>query len=192
MTAPAHQDNTARAAKTVHLIPRDSEIKTVCFDDETQSLRPNLVLVDAEGSVVFEINELGLKGAARDPSRKLAVVWGDSVVFGIRWSWPCLLDGFVPGYQFLNGGIEADPYDNILPPAAEFNPAPAVALNIPNPGLPPVPSTPTVGGGGFGTTLRPLGIRLRPARSGPPAIDLLPGREPQSPQLRAALLAFLQ
>jgi len=79
---------------------------------------------------VFEINELGLKGAARDPSRKLAVVWGDSVVFGIGWSWPCLLDKFAPSYQFLNGGIEADPYDNILRRAAAFNQEHAVALNI--------------------------------------------------------------
>ena len=191
MTAPAHQDNTAHAAKTVLLIPRDSEIKTVCFDDATQRLRPNLVLVDPAGSVVFEINELGLKGAARDPSRKLAVVWGDSVVFGIRWSWPCLLDGFAPGYQFLNGGIEADPYDNILRRAAEFNRAHAVALNILMLGWHPVPSTPTSGGGGLGTALRRLGGRLRPARSAPPAIDVLPGRDPQSPQLRAALVAFL-
>src|SRR5260370_10955475 len=178
MTAPAHQDNTARAAKTVLLIPRDSEIKTVCFDDETQSLRPNLVLVDAAGAVVFEINELGLKGDARAPSRKWAVVWGDSVVFGISWSWPCLLDRFAPGYQFLNGGIEADPYDNILRRAAEFNRAHAVALNILMLGWHPVPSTPTAGGGGgLGTALRRLGIRLRPARSAP-AIDLLPRRNP--------------
>jgi hypothetical protein len=192
MTPRAHQDNTARAAKSVHLIPGDSEIKTVCFDDETQSLRPNLVLVDAAGSVVFEINELGLKGAARDPSRKLAVVWGDSVVFGISWSWPCLLDGFAPGYQFLNGGIEADPYNNILRRAAEFNRAHAVALNVLMLGWHPVPSTPTVAGEGLGTALRRLAGRLRPARSAPPAIDLLPRRDPQYPQLRAALLAFLQ
>ena len=192
MTAPAHQDNTAHAVKTVHLIPRDSKIKTVCFDGATQSLRPNLVLVDYDGSVVFEINELGLKGDARDPSRKLAVVWGDSVVFGIRWSWPCLLDGLAPGYQFLNGGIEADPYDNILRRAADFNRAHAVALNILMLGWHPVPSTPTVsGGGGLGAALRRLGDRLRPARSAPPAIDLLPGRDPQYPQMRAALLAFL-
>jgi hypothetical protein len=121
---------TAQAQKTVHLIPKDAAIKRLCFDDSTQKLRPNLVLVDRQGSVVFEINELGLKGAARDPARKLAVVWGDSVVFGVRWSWPCLLDELVPGYQFLNGGIEADPYHNILRRAAEFNRSHEVDLNI--------------------------------------------------------------
>jgi hypothetical protein len=119
-----------RAAKAVHLIPQDSAIKRLCFDEETQSLRPNMVLVDRQGAVVFEINELGLKGVARDPARKLAVVWGDSVVFGIRWSWPCLLDELAPGYQFLNGGIEGDPYDNILRRAAALNRDQAVALNI--------------------------------------------------------------
>ena len=120
----------AQARKSVHLIPKDAAIKRLCFDDATQRLRPNLVLVDRQGSVVFEINELGLKGAARDPTRKLAVVWGDSVVFGVRWSWPCLLDDLAPGYQFLNGGIEADPYHNILRRAAEFNCSHEVELNI--------------------------------------------------------------
>ena len=117
-------------AKSVHLLPPPAAVKRLCFDDTTRTLRPNIVLVDRHGVVVFEINELGLKGAARDPARKLAVVWGDSVVFGIGWSWPCLIDEFAPAYQFLNGGIEADPYDNILRRAEAFNRAHAVALNI--------------------------------------------------------------
>ena len=121
---------TGRPAKAVHLIPQDAAIKNLCFDTATQTLRPNLVLVDRNGAVVFEINELGLKGDAREPSRKLAVVWGDSVVFGVRRSWPCLIDALAPGYQFLNGGIEGDPYDNILRRAAAFNRAHDVALNI--------------------------------------------------------------
>src|SRR5215831_15630672 len=119
-------------------MPEATAVKRLLFDDETMNLRPNLVLVDRRGSVVFEINELGLKGAARDPMRKLAVVWGDSVVFGVRWSWPCLLDALAPGYQFLNGGIEADPYTNILRRAALFNRAHDVALNILLPGWHPM------------------------------------------------------
>jgi hypothetical protein len=121
---------TGRSAKAVHLIPHDAAIKNLCFDAATQTLRPNLVLVDRNGEIVFEINELGLKGDARDPARKLAVVWGDSVVFGVRRSWPCLLDQLATGYQFLNGGIEGDPYDNILRRAAALNRDHAVALNI--------------------------------------------------------------
>jgi hypothetical protein len=127
----------AGTQKTVHLIPADAAIKRLCFDEATQSLRPNMVLVDRQGAVVFEINELGLKGAARDPSRKLAVVWGDSVVFGVRWSWPCLIDDFAPGWQFLNGGIEGDPYTNVLRRAAAFNRAHSVALNVLMPGWHP-------------------------------------------------------
>src|SRR5438477_7850754 len=119
-----------RPTKSIHLVPPPSAVKRLCFDETTRTLRPNMVLVDRRGAVVFEINELGLKGAARDPSRKLAVMWGDSVVFGIGRSWPCLIDGMAAGYQFLNGGIEADPYDNILRRAEASNHAHAVALNI--------------------------------------------------------------
>src|SRR5215471_13148435 len=93
---------------SVHLMPPPAAVKRLCFDEENRTLRPNMVLVDRQGMVVFEINELGLKGAARDPSRKLAVVWGDSVVFG----------------------IEADPYDNILRRAAACNEQHTVALNV--------------------------------------------------------------
>jgi len=45
-------------------------------------------------------------------------VWGDSVVFSVGRGWPCLLDRLAPGYQFLNGGIDGDPYKNILRRAA--------------------------------------------------------------------------
>ncbi|TMJ02952.1 MAG: hypothetical protein E6G97_10905, partial [Alphaproteobacteria bacterium] len=44
--------------------------------------------------------------------------------------WPCLLDRLAPGYQFLNGGIEGDPYKNILQRASEFNARNRVALNL--------------------------------------------------------------
>lgn len=182
---------SAQPAKTVHLIPKASAIKRLCFDDETQMLRPNLVLVDIKGSVVFEINELGLKGVARDPSRKLAVVWGDSVVFGIRWSWPCLLDESAPRYQFLNGGIEADPYDNILRRAAVFNRKHAVMLNIVMLGWHPIPPQ-HLGGRelGLGVRLRGLGGKLtgrRPAPSPSGSAD-----HGQYRHLRTDLLAFLQ
>ena len=70
------------STKTVHLIPKDLAIKRLCFDEATGMLRPNLVLIDRQGLVVFEINELGLKGDARDPARKLVVVWGGSMSSG--------------------------------------------------------------------------------------------------------------
>jgi hypothetical protein len=183
-------------AKTVHLIPPDAAIKRLCFDEATQSLRPNMALVDRQGSVVFEINALGLKGAARDPSRKLAVVWGDSVVFGIRWSWPCLLDELAPGYQFLNGGIEGDPYDNILRRAAAFNHAHAVALNVLLLGWHPwrLPAGLAEENSGATGRLHRIkqafrGLRHEPS---PESAPQAPEPPPIHQRLRADLLEFLQ
>jgi lysophospholipase L1-like esterase len=183
-------------AKTVHLIPPDATIKRLCFDESTRTLRPNLVLVDRQGSVVFEINELGLKGAARDPSRKLAVMWGDSVVFGVRRSWPCLLDELAPGYQFLNGGIEGDPYDSILRRAAAFNRAHTVALNILMLGWHPwrLPAAVAEQSNGVSSRLHRIKQALRGLRHASPA-DPQPhdaDMQPMHPRLRADLVDFLQ
>ena len=72
--------------KTVHLVTASA--KAISYDPERAALRPDLVFVEDDGSVTFEINEVGLKGDPLDPRRKLAVVWGDSVVFGSGRSWP--------------------------------------------------------------------------------------------------------
>ena len=84
----------------------------------------------SDGSINFETNEVGLKGDPLDTTRKLAVVWGDSVVFCANRGWPCLLDRLAPGWQFLNGGIDGDLYINILRRASEFNRRHSVALNL--------------------------------------------------------------
>jgi hypothetical protein len=104
--------------------------KAIYYDPDTAGLRPNLTFVRPDGSIVFETNAVGLSGDALDPRRKLAVIWGDSVVFCAGCGWSRLLDGYAPGYQFLNGGIDGDPYKNILRRAAEFNAKHRVALNI--------------------------------------------------------------
>src|ERR1044071_6576496 len=99
--------------RTIHVIDDNSSWGTVqdlYLDKDANCLRPNLTFVNSTGAVAFETNEIGLKGDAIDPARRLAVVWGDSVVFGVGRGWPCLLDDLVPGYQFLNGGIEGDSY----------------------------------------------------------------------------------
>jgi lysophospholipase L1-like esterase len=114
--------------KTVHLVGDFN--KALYLDRQSLAFRPNLVFVETNGDIVFEINEIGLKGDARDRSRKLAVVWGDSVVFGIGRGWPCLLDDLASGYQVLNGGIEGNHYANILRRASEFNRRHDVALNL--------------------------------------------------------------
>jgi hypothetical protein len=183
-------------AKSIHLLPPPSAVKRLCFDETTRTLRPNMVLVDRRGAIVFEINELGIKGAARDPARKLAVIWGDSVVFGIGWSWPCLIDEMAAGYQFLNGGIEADPYDNILRRAEASNDAHAVALNIVMLGwhpwhLPAALAQPASGSEG---PLRRLTQIFRPS---PREAHIRPTPGDPDPQsihrrLRGDLLGFLQ
>ena len=123
--------------KTVQLITDSEAFKALYFDSERQALRPNLVFVDQRGAVFFETNDLGLKGDPVDPSRKVAVVWGDSVVFSVGWGWPCLIDRLAPGYQFLNGGLDGDLYTNVLTRAVGLNCRQKVALNVVMPGWHP-------------------------------------------------------
>jgi hypothetical protein len=116
--------------KTVHLVMQGDVFKTLALDWETNTLKPNLVFIHDDGSVFFEINEAGLKGDPIDDRRKLIVVWGDSVVFGVGYGWPHLIDRLAPGYQVLNGGIEGDGFTNILDRATAFNRAHRVVLNV--------------------------------------------------------------
>ncbi|SRR5260370_1872582 len=130
--------------KTVHLVLSHAAAKLLYYDQETQAMRPELVFVASDGSTHFEINEVGLKGDPIDATRKLVVVWGDSVVFSAGRGWPCLLDDLAPGYQFLNGGIEGDPYSNVLRRAREFNQRTAVHLNLLMLGWHPLPDNQNV------------------------------------------------
>jgi hypothetical protein len=116
--------------RTVYPVADTDVFKALYYDRDNATLRPNLVFVDASGSIVFETNEVGLKGDPLNPGRKLTVVWGDSVVFGSGRGWACLLDRLAPGYQFLNGGLDGDPFSNILRRASEFNRRHPVALNL--------------------------------------------------------------
>lgn len=116
--------------KTVILMPHGEDTYRFYYDRERQRLRPDVVIVDRSGAIAFEINEAGLKGDGFDPARKLAVVWGDSVVFGSGQGWPCLIDAMAPGWQFLNGGIEGDLFRNILARAAALNRKREVSLNL--------------------------------------------------------------
>ena len=81
-------------------------------------------------STANRIPGAGLKGGPIDPGRRLAVVWGDSVVCGIGRGWPCLLDDMLSGYQFLNGGIDGDCHDSVLRRAMMLNRERDIALNI--------------------------------------------------------------
>lgn len=116
--------------RTVLPVADTDVFKAVYYDPAQAALRPNLTFVDFNGQIVFETNEVGLKGHPLDPTRRLAVIWGDSVVFGSGWGWPCMIDRLAPSWQFLNGGLDGDPYSNILRRAAEFNGRHTVKLNL--------------------------------------------------------------
>lgn len=123
----------APVPRTVHVIDNEwssGTMQQLYFDKDANWLRPNLTFLNSAGTVVFETNEIGLKGDPLDPSRRHAVVWGDSVTFGLGRGWPCLLDNLIPGYQFLNGGIEGDAYSSVLERAVELNSEREIALNI--------------------------------------------------------------
>lgn len=121
---------TPDTLRTVHPITECEAFKALYWSGELPGMVPNLVFINRDGSVAFESNEVGLKGDPLDETRKLVVVWGDSVVFGAGRGWAHQLDRLAPGYQFLNGGLEGDPYGNILRRAREFNSRHTVALNL--------------------------------------------------------------
>jgi hypothetical protein len=65
--------------RTVLPVADTDVFKALYYDREHAALRPNLTFVDRTGAIVFETNEVGLKGDPVDASRKLAVVWGQAV-----------------------------------------------------------------------------------------------------------------
>jgi hypothetical protein len=98
-------------AKSIHLLPPPSAVKRLCFDETTRTLRPNIVLVDRRGAIVFEINELGLKGAARDPAETGRM----GRLGGVRHYWSSsLIDGWA--IMFLNGASRPIPGNILRPP----------------------------------------------------------------------------
>ncbi len=92
------------------------------LDRSRKRIKPNVVVLrPPEMTVYFETNSYGFKGPEVDPARKLVAVWGDSVVWGIGKGWVEGLSSYFPGYQFLNGGLEGDPLENICERIAEAN-----------------------------------------------------------------------
>lgn len=105
------------------------------LDRNRRRLKPNVVLLKPpEMEVYFQINSHGFKGPEIDPIKKLVAVWGDSIVFGVGRGWVEGLDSLFPGYQFLNGGIEGDPFENISERALEMNRKLNIIYNIVFPG----------------------------------------------------------
>lgn len=98
-------------------------------------LLPNLCAVDADGRMVWETNGVGLRGPDVQPGVSVAVVWGDSVVFGLHVpGWPEMLNGYGSRWLFLNGGLEGIDYSTVLHRAASYNRSLRIDMNILMPG----------------------------------------------------------
>jgi lysophospholipase L1-like esterase len=122
-----------RCLRTIHSVPTDyGAFQRLYINTQAKPrwLRPDLLFLDSDGSINFETNEIGLKAGPIDPNREQAVVWGDSVAFGLRSGWPALLDEYFPAYQFLNGGIEGDGWNVILERALKLNREMNISLNL--------------------------------------------------------------
>jgi len=105
--------------------------------DRRIGLTPNLVIVRA-GRKWFETNSWGLKGAEPEPGKKLVAIWGDSVVFGIGSpTWVDMIGQHFAQYQFLNGGIEGAPVDDIVERAIRVNQEHPIDVNVLFPGWHP-------------------------------------------------------
>lgn len=98
-------------------------------------IKPNVTVVtEPNMEILFETNSHGFKGPEIDFSKKLAVIWGDSVVFGLEKGWVDGISSYFPEYQFINGGIEGDGLDNICERAIEYNKKIEIKLNVLFPG----------------------------------------------------------
>ena len=111
--------------------------KALYCDPTTNWLYPDRVIMDLEGHALWQSNGLRLKGPDVEPGRRIAVVWGDSVVFGVcpTWpdiftSWPETINEFSPDCTFLNGGIEGIQYTDVIKRAIQFNCEHDVVVNI--------------------------------------------------------------
>lgn len=112
-------------------------------------LRPNLAIVAPSGEILWQSNALRLKGPDVENDAPIAVVWGDSVVFGCHErGWPEMLNDYAENYTFLNGGFEGIGYVDVLSRVVEFNRTYRVSFNVVFPGW-----YPTDGNREFGTHL---------------------------------------
>ena len=139
-------------AKRVHAIEPNFDhglVKTMYYDRQTQWLYPDFCMVDLDGNLLWQTNALRLRGPDVETGAKIAVVWGDSVVFGVfARGWPEMLGDFSECI-FLNGGIEGIDYVGVLNRAIDFNASHQVAVNVLMPGWHPVGAN-----AGFRTDLR--------------------------------------
>lgn len=134
------EDATIAASlkKEVHVLKDGVQtglVQGLWLDRETGQVRPNVCILDAEGNVLLQTNDLGLRGPDVREGDRIGVVWGDSVVWGVLGSdWPEKMNEMVSGCTFLNGGLEGSDYNSVLERAVRFNELHAVRVNVLFPG----------------------------------------------------------
>ncbi len=108
----------------------------------------SVVVLKQDRDVFLETNSHGFFGPEIDFSKKLVAIWGDSVVEGWGHGWIGGLSEHFPGFQMLNGGINAATFPQVGTRALEMNRRVPIAYNVIFPGLNtmrlPIPSSRTV------------------------------------------------
>ncbi len=105
------------------------------IDFSTRNIKPNIVLLkQPDMEVYFETNSYGLKGPEVDTNKKLIVIWGDSVVFGLGKGWVEEVNKYFSDYQILNGGYEGADLELIEKRVVDLNKKIKIDYNIIFPG----------------------------------------------------------
>jgi hypothetical protein len=111
------ESQSTRAAMQRVDFPRDAafaDAQAALVLPDWQGLQPSTEVYQ-DARLLWRTNSLGLRGPEPDPTRKLAVIWGDSVIFGapdICTPWLPHLD--TPACQVLNGGVPGCPLHSSL------------------------------------------------------------------------------
>jgi hypothetical protein len=105
------------------------------IEKDRSRVKPNVKILRKDMSVYLETNSEGFKGPEIDASKKSIAVWGDSVIFGVANSWIfCDMPKYFSRWQFLNGGLEGDPFERITQRAIDKNKEITINKNIVFPG----------------------------------------------------------
>lgn len=90
--------------------------KSYYWDPVAKETAKNVRVCYKDAVTYFRMNDLGFRSMQnRNESRPLAVVWGDSVVFGQgRRTWVDMLEKFCPVVQIFNGGVEGIPFADLV------------------------------------------------------------------------------
>lgn len=127
------ESQTTRTARALRLdFPPDAtlaDMQAALVLPEWTGLQPSTEIYKGE-TLVWQTNSLGLRSPEPIRGRKLAVIWGDSVIFGAPCcggSWISELDG---EFQMLNGGVPGSPLYATLDRMQRLNETVDIDLNI--------------------------------------------------------------